>query len=253
MCSSFDQYIFSTSVHWASPETVRSPPEEACLTLWKPLIFSLAALKSLDVWLKAVYIIKHKTRLACVPAWNRCPNLAQYWAILLVYCPEQHLSNLQHTHKTKNRHCSEVHLMFLYCTSSASALSFQHSLLVEKTTVLLMWLAAAALYFTVPMVWFLMEHHALNISLKNRNIKLRKVVCWKKIKTCARVKSSTHLQCVATHSLLQYSLSQSLLSMAGLLQPVLTHTLVIFSAPLDPFTSISSWKTEQRFGRASLL
>lgn len=122
-----------------------------------------------------------------MPAWNRCPNLAQYWAILLVYCPEQHLSNLQYTHKRKNWHCSEVHLTFLYCTSSASALSFQHSLLVEKTTVLLMWLAAAALYFTVPMVWFLMEHHALNISLKNRNITLRKVVCWKKIKTCACV------------------------------------------------------------------
>lgn len=29
----------------------------------------------------------------------------------------------------------------------------------------------------------------------------------------------THLQCVATHSLLQYSMSQSLLSTAGLVQP----------------------------------
>lgn len=37
----------------------------------------------------------------------------------------------------------------------------------------------------------------------------------------------THLQCVATHSLLQYSLSQSWLSTAGLLQPPLTHTLVM--------------------------
>lgn len=62
-----------------------------------------------------------------------------------------------------------------------------------------------------------------------------------KLGTCT-FQTCTHLQWVATHSLLQYSLSQSSHSMAGLLQPALAHTLLIAEASLDPFTSISSWK-----------
>ena len=59
-----------------------------------------------------------------------------------------------------------------------------------------------------------------------------------------------YLQCVATHSLLQYSLSQSWLSTAGLTHPARTHTLVLAAgATLDPgvtLTSTSIWRENIR-------
>lgn len=59
----------------------------------------------------------------------------------------------------------------------------------------------------------------------------------------------TNLQCVATHSLLQYSLSQSLLSTAGLVQPARTQMLLEFSVEATlgtgaTFTSTSIWDVE---------
>lgn len=77
-----------------------------------------------------------------------------------------------------------------------------------------------------------MEHHAWKISLKQKwKSKKNKKTKTLDTHTHARLfenskKNCAHLQCVATHSLLQYSLSQSWLSTAGLLQPPLTHTLV---------------------------
>lgn len=120
--------------------------------------------------------------------------------------------------------------MWCICPSSL------RSLFVEKRV-----FGSGCSYFTVPKLWFLMEHHAMNISLKNRKCKFRKVLWKRKVGTCT-FQTCTHLQWVATHSLLQYSLSQSSHSMAGLLQPALAHTLLVAEASLDPFTSISSWK-----------
>lgn len=37
LCDLLTPTKFSTSIHWASPETVRRPPGEAHLPLWKPL------------------------------------------------------------------------------------------------------------------------------------------------------------------------------------------------------------------------
>lgn len=59
----------------------------------------------------------------------------------------------------------------------------------------------------------------------------------------------TNLQCVATHSLLQYSLSQSLLSTAGLVQPARTQILFEFSVEATlgtgaTLTSTSIWDVE---------
>ena len=121
-----------------------------------------------------------------------------------------------------------------------------------KTPYLFMWLLVAALYFTVPMAWFLMEHHALNTSLKNKKYQVSKMfsnICWKQTLYQCMIQNPTHLQWVATHSLLQYSLSQSSLSTAGLLQPALTHTLFMAVALVDPFTSISSWKKGGKNGK----
>ncbi len=117
-----------------------------------------------------------------------------------------------------------------------------------------MWYVAAALYFTVPMVWFLIEHHALNISLKTQKHYIQKD-SWRLETTFyqVHVSDSTHLQWLATHSLLQYSLSQSSLSTARLLQPDLTHTLLRDAASLDPFTSISSWRRKQQFRGVPLI
>lgn len=58
-----------------------------------------------------------------------------------------------------------------FCTVPASRLPFnwrnKHSADV-----------GAAFYFTVPIVWFLMEHHALNTSLRSRSIKRGNVCLW---------------------------------------------------------------------------
>lgn len=58
---------------------------------------------------------------------------------------------------------------------------------------------------------------------------------------CVYVYIRPYLQCVATHSLLQYSLSQSLFSTAGLVQPALTHRLGlevwVTTGPEDTFNS----------------
>lgn len=58
--------------------------------------------------------------------------------------------------------------MWCICPSSLS------SLFVEKQV-----FGSGCSYFTVPKLWFLMEHHAMNISLKNRKCKFRKVL-WKR-------------------------------------------------------------------------